>query len=243
MSEKAPSNLLEANNALGSYLDDMLHEATRVVEVRPIPDVTRIDKKLLPEALLCDGHPEEADVTIIDQAVEKSNTLIAEIETEFSTQEDEDAEVSLELPAEWFPLQCLMFRVADNLLSVPLVEIRSVVNWYDNLTCLPQEPDWMLGILQHREQNVRVVDSASILQIRNREDASPGHILVLGNEEWAITCDQIDKVVTLEYDDIQWNQNTGNKMIYGAIRESLASLLNPQGIVRSLRVGVEQKNA
>ncbi|MCP4494662.1 MAG: chemotaxis protein CheW [Gammaproteobacteria bacterium] len=231
MSEKKPSNLLEANNALGYFLDDMLQEATMTAEVKPTSNIVRTDRKLVPELLLSGDFAEEAEATVTD--------LMAETGTEFATEEDKGIEESSELSAELFPLQCLMFRVGDNLLSVPLVEIRSVVNWYDKLTRLPQEPDWMLGILQHREQNIRVVDSASILQIRNSGDSSPGHILVLGDEEWGITCDQIDKVVTVEYDDIQWSHNTGNNLIYGAIRESLASLLSPQGIVRKLRAGME----
>ncbi len=225
MSEKPLSNLLEADNALGSFLDDMLQEATRTAESRPTPGPIRVDRKLVPKDLLSEDLPEAAEATV------------TEIKTDLATEEGEDTEVSTALPAEWFPLQCLMFRVADNLLSVPLVEIKNVVNWHDKLTRLPEEPDWVLGILQHREKNIRVADSASILQIRNSEDVSPSHILVLGDEEWAITCDQIDKVVTLEYDDIQWHQSTGNNLIYGAIRESLASLLNPNGIAQNLRAG------
>ncbi|MCP3687504.1 MAG: chemotaxis protein CheW [Gammaproteobacteria bacterium] len=233
MSEKTLNNLLEADIALGSFLDDMLHEATLAKEVRPALCLARSGRNLVPEILLCDDA--------VDPVVAKSSTQVADVEAEPVNQQDEDVAVSTELSAELFPLQCLMFKVADNLLSVPLIEIRGVVNWQDKLTRIPQEPDWILGILQYREQNIRVVDCASILQIRNGGDASSGHILILGDDEWGLTCDQVDKVVTLEYDDIQWNQSSSNSLIYGAIRESLASLINPQGIVQTLWAGRDQK--
>ena len=248
MSRKAPSNLLEVNDAVGSYLDDMLHEATSVAE-KPVQDVSAFDDNLLPDELLLENSPGPDQPTVIDLAIEKSDALIAEIETEFIEKVDEGTDLESEiegaseidvpaaLPADLFPLQCLMFKVADNLLSIPLIELQSVVNWTDNLTRLPQEPDWMLGVLKHRDHNVRIADSVKILQIKSSELVTPEHILVIGDEKWAITCDHIDKVVTLAYDDIQWNVKSDNTLTLGTIRNTLASLLSLEGITHRLEAG------
>ena len=249
MSEKIHSNLLEANNAVGSYLDDMLHEATCLAE-NSVQEIQDFDHRLLPDSLLREEKPALVAPTVIDLAIEKSNALVAEIETEFEIDAAHEVDIELQveseqvpvpaiaLSVESFPLQCLMFKVADNLLSIPLIEMQSVVNWTDNLTRLPQEPDWMLGILKHRDQNVRIVDSVSVLQIRSDKFVKPGHVLVIGDEKWAITCDQIDEVVTLEYEDVQWNTNAEDTLTLGTIRNSLASLLSLQGIIRRLESGI-----
>ena len=135
---------------------------------------------------------------------------------------------------EMFPLQSLMFRVGNNLLSIPLTELHSVVEWQGKLTCLPNAADWMVGVLRYRDSNICVVDSAAILQIKRDASITARYILVLGDQKWGIMCDQIDTIVTLHFEDIQWNRNQNNTISYGTIRDSLASFLNPSGFIRQL---------
>ncbi len=228
MQNKIPSSLLKSDNAVGNYLDELLHQATRVAEVEEAIAVQVIDKELLPGILIA----EELQVEESADAGGKSKQLSVEDEVDIS----EDGCFSL--PLEMFPLQCLMFKVGDNSLSIPLTELTGIVKWSDNMTRLPQEPDWVLGILNYRDHNVRVVDSASILQIKVKEPVTANHILMLGEDGWGITCDQLEQVVKLEYDDIQWHQKSSSKRVFGTIRQSLASLLNPQGIVKNLQTGL-----
>ncbi len=223
MSEKVPSSLLKQDSALGNYLDDMLQRATQVVQVQEVDLDAGIDRVLLPEELLLDTEV-ASKVTLVEAPP-------ADGKTESICQ-------ATELISEMFPLQCLMFKVAENLLSIPLCEMHSIVEWPDNWTHLPHEPDWILGILNHRGNHVRIVDSAEILQIKRNGDQRPAHILALAGEKWGITCDEVGKVVTVEYDDIKWNQNKTRPMTFGTIRSSLSSLLNPQGIIECLQSGL-----
>ncbi len=223
MSEKLPNSLLEQESALGKYLDDMLHRATQVELVPEANIEAEIDNSLLPAELLVEPEPVETETL---DSVESH----AEEKVEIGTK-------SHALTPENFPIQCLMFKVGENLLSIPLIEMQNVVKWHNKLTRLPNEPHWILGILKFRDNNVRVVDSAEILQIRRDIDQDPVHILVLGNEKWGITCDQVDKVMTVYYDDVQWKPDKANSMTLGTIRSSLSSLLNPQGIVNCLQSG------
>ena len=240
MSKKAPSNLLEQNSALGSYLDDMLHQAT---EAALVEGVKPIDECLLPETLLLEAVAfEEEPITIaVDNSVQESLEQITETEDDNCTEHELENSVEQlgELSAALFPLQFLMFKVGDNLLSMPLIKMSSVIDWSDTLTLtrLPNEPDWLHGILQHREHNVRIVDSSKILQIRKQSEETPSHILILEGEDWGLTCDAIENVISLEYDDIQWNKNIGKTMTSGTIKESLASLLSTRGIIESLDSG------
>lgn len=231
MQNKTPSSLLKSDNAIGNYLDEMLHQATQVSELEESITPQVIDKELLP-GVLVDGEKQvEVATTNADKAEEaKQQNLEVEIEA------PQDGDFSL--PLEMFPLQCLMFKVADNLLSIPLTELTGIVEWTDNMTRLPHEPDWVLGILNYRDNNVRVIDSAGILQIRVNEPVTANHILVLGEDGWGITCDQLGQVIVLEYEDIKWHQNSSNWKTFGTIRQSLATLLNPAGIVKNLQTGL-----
>ncbi len=223
MSEKIPNSLLEQELALGSYLDDMLHNATQVKSVPEADIETEVDISLLPEKLPVELEPVETGVLVS-----------SDLQVDETVESDFDGQM---LVPEKFPIQCLMFNVGDNLLSIPLIEIQNVVKWQNKLTHLPNEPDWVLGILKFRDHNVRVVNSAEILQVRRESDQNPGYIIVLGDKKWGITCDQVDKVVTVYYDDVQWKAHKVNSMMHGTIRSSLSSLLNPLGIINCLQSG------
>jgi chemotaxis signal transduction protein len=127
-----------------------------------------------------------------------------------------------------------MFRVGGNLLSIPLEHMHNVLRWPEHVTCLPQSPGWMLGFIKYREHNIQIADSAKIFGIQKTDDLLPGYILILGDQGWAITCDQIDKVITLEYEDVQWHLSRNNSISAGTIRDSLASLLSLTDIVNNL---------
>jgi chemotaxis signal transduction protein len=244
-------SLLKQTNALGSYLDDMLHDATRLASKiidqpveQPIKQRLILDA-LLKEAAIEDTVPEHQQVTALDKTEE------VELADRFSIEIGSEAEVGLkevlypgksfcQFDISQFPIQCLMFRVGLNLLSMPLVKMNGVLQWTDELTRLPQSPDWVLGILKHRDTNLRVLDSSKLLGISATKGIKPNHILILSDNMSAITCDNLEDVVTLEYNDIQWQPETGNPLMYGIIRETLSYLLSPEGIINSLNLTTKQ---
>jgi chemotaxis signal transduction protein len=228
-------SLLKQTNALGSYLDDMLHDATRLAsEIIDQPVEQPIKQRLILDALLKeapieDTVPEHQQVTALDKTEEVGLKEVLYSGKSFC-----------QLDISQFPIQCLMFRVGLNLLSLPLVKMNGVLQWTDELTRLPQSPDWVLGILKHRDTNLRVLDSSKLLGISATKGIKPNHILILSDNVSAITCDNLEDVVTLEYNDIQWQPETGNPLMYGIIRETLAYLLSPEGIIDSLNLTTEQ---
>lgn len=225
-----PSKLPKPQYALGDYLDEMLHQATG--EKSRLPALGRPAKLLLPAELLAPetavpelSEPEPAAAVALEQSVE-ALPQAAEI-----AEPPEPRARAVELE---YPLQCLMFRVGGHLLSVPLVQLGSVVNWSDTLTRLPQSPPWLLGLIKVRDVNLRVVDSSCLLQMATPGEINPEHLLVLDDSGWAITCDHLEQVVNVEYEDVQWKTDSGGGMILGTIRESLATLLSPPGIAAEL---------
>tara|TARA_B110000483_G_scaffold109267_1_gene133107 strand:+ start:99 stop:494 length:396 start_codon:yes stop_codon:yes gene_type:complete len=129
-----------------------------------------------------------------------------------------------------------MFRVGDNLLSIPLIEMMGVVQWTDKLTQLPQSGDEVLGILKYRDTYLKVLDSLIVLGITAERIQKPGYVLMLTDKKVAISCDTLEDVISLEYDDIQWYKAPENNTIQGIIKESLAHLLNPYRIINSVKI-------
>lgn len=238
------SSLRKQTTALGNYLDDMLFDATELASgaVDQSFDLEPRENALLVEVAI-EQVPTEADHFAQPDTTEKNDTS-SDIkisngqltETESGQGKDKPAN---QLELSQFPIQCLMFRVGGNLLSLPLKELNGVVPWTDELTRLPQSPDWMFGLLKHRGSNPGVLDSSKVLGIPAIAGTRPGHILLLAGYEWAISCDILEDVVTLEYNDIQWHRDNFNAVKYGTIRKTLAYLLSPSGIVGSLNLANE----
>ena len=215
-----PARLPDSRQALADYLDDMLHRAT--VE----PATTKIAERSPP--LLLPGEMLARELQAPDTGPRQDEAA--------RPKQSESPAVTRPPAAEQmdFPLQCLMFRVAGHLLSVPLIQLSGVINWNDAITRLPESPDWMLGLVKHRDVNLRIVDSRKLLNICHDASASPEHLLVLGDGDWSITCDQLEQVVNLEFSDVQWKSDMTGGLVLGTIRESLSTLLNPPGIKREL---------
>ena len=206
-----PSNLLKQASALGSYLDELLHDATHIAS-KPVEQVVEIEP-VDRAACVFENLAFKNDLSVKPEPINQCNSSIG-------------------LTLDQFPVQCLMFKVGDNLLSLPLAHLSGVVPWPDDLSILPQSPDWMLGILKYQERNLQVIEASKVLRISSIAGQNPSHVLVLSDSNWAISCDNLGDVVTIEYADIQWSQ--GNAISLGVIREKLACLLNSSGIINSL---------
>jgi chemotaxis signal transduction protein len=245
MKKAETSILLKQTNALGNYLDEMLHDATqldsRTIDqpVKPLVKLESCERALLAEVSIEDS--EESTVPNIIEITERNSVEVGfEVDSVEADLESYPSKLSNKIDISQFPIQCMMFRVGHNLLSLPLIEMNGVVQWTDELTQLPQSPDWVLGILKHRDTNLRVLDSSKVLGIPAIARQTPSHILILSDNISAISCDILEDVVTLEYNDIQWQPETGNALLHGTIRETLASLISPSGIIDSLNIKSEQ---
>ena len=240
MSKKSNNNLLDAESAVADFLDVLLQEATE-----PTPAAPRVIEKakvlLMPDIELTPPAAPAAKPQADDPPAETA--IETKVEAPAPAQEAAVLESSPE-PAEselqgvqryQFPLQCLMFNVGDNQLSIPLIDLGGVLPWKDRLTQLPDAPDWFLGILQHRDVNVKVADTAKILCIpTSAVESASRHLLVFGDETWAISCDKLGQVLHLERDDVQWTMRESGSLSLGTIRESLAILLDPKKILKQL---------
>lgn len=229
MQEKDNHNLLKPNTAVEDFLDTLLQESTqqpadkKIVKLKSKPTIS-----LLADLPL-QAEPEE----IIEQKT-------VDVEQKVPQQQQDEQQIEplndpgLNQSDYTFPLQCLMFSVRGNQLSIPLIDMGSVLNWTDKLTMLPGAPEWFLGILNHRGEKVKVADTARLLKINQGKLSKPQHILVFGKENWAISCDELGEVIKLTEQDVKWSGNDNRMLSLGTIKDSLAILLDPVKILQQL---------
>jgi len=238
MKKKDINNLLEPDHAVENYLDTLLQESTES-QVGTTAVKTEARVVLLPEFDLSPlAEPEKETQIPLDAAKAETVQQMSDLPAmdpviDTGIGQNQTSKNSNDYQ---FPIQCLMFRVGHTDLSIPLIDLGSVLPWVENMTQLPQAPEWFLGLLKHRDKNVKVADSATLLNIKTDPEVDVcSHILVLDNEHWAINCDRIGEVILLNQEDIQWSRgHSDNNLSLGTIRESLAQLLDPSRIIKRL---------
>jgi len=242
MNKTKPNKLLDANTAVESYLDNLLQEATE-------PKIERAQSKkayykennIHVLATPLTQTPLIQDDDLIDEDTVHDATPMATTERVSNDDlSDEFKDVAQTVPSKEhlvFPIQCLMFKVDGHLLAIPLIKMGNVVPFGERLTQLPHSPKYFKGLLKHRGNNVRVADSASLLLNGGHNDSNaflPSHLLVFEDEDWAISCDELLDVVTLNEEDIKWHTGEKKRLSLGTIKKSLAIILSPDAISKKL---------
>lgn len=107
--------------------------------------------------------------------------------------------------------QALLFKVSGLTLAVPLVELSGVQEWdREKITPMPGHVDWYLGLMQYRERNVPVVDTAQLVMPEERRlhvlpwQERLRHVVFINNGTWGLACDELAEVVTLQPDAVRW---------------------------------------
>ena len=233
-------SLLEPSLAVESYFDNLLQE---VNHDSPSTQVVKLEQR---SNLLSGLERELAGIDVVDEfqgekdaATKQTLAQPGDRVTSAGVNEQESEGAVAEGPVKAdnqdveFPLQCLMFSVQQHELGLPLIEMGSVVPDRCELTRIPDSPDWVLGVLQHRGRNVKVVDTAALLSMpacKNEQESR--HFLVFGEQDWALSCDHLGNVVQLNEADVQWHQSSQHGLSMGTIKQSLALLLDVEKLFR-----------
>lgn len=235
-----PNIVLPApEQAVDSYLAALLSEVAEYeetpVQVRDLPVV----EPVTPDNVVEIRQRSVVEVVpATDPAIETAQAADTSLEVE---------EAAAPAPAEIVPdwgqgtFQCLPFRVRGMNLVVPLMELNSITEWDRDLSQIPGQPDWHLGILMHRDKRVVVVDIAQLIMperlqkaAENRERGS--HVLMIGDGSWGIACDSLLSPLTLERESVRWRRGEGYRpWMAGTIIDHLSVLLNVDVILETIR--------
>lgn len=251
MSKPAEKLLVSQQQALWDYLDALLRE---IPEDYPEAPAAAADQEIQdwdPTALAADAGPKPGQAPL-----EAPEAPLLEPPREAPPQPvEEEAEATPtappvgegESPADGPPawsrpqFQALLFKVDGLTLAVPLVKLHSVIPWpEDGVTAMPNQPRWCFGLLRYREQNVRIVDTGTLVIPEDKrasmEPEQPKHILVVGDGRWGLACSAIGDVIKLAPTEVKWRGGQGRRpWLAGTVLGHLCALLDTEAFAEMLK--------
>lgn len=239
------NTLVDEKLAVSLFLDSLLRETEDVPELdKPVVKVPSavVDSPVveIPAVEVKAEVKAEAPITtppIVEPVLETKAEV--EIQEEIST--------SPTVP-EWArePFQILLFEVAGLKLAVPLIELSGVIEWKDTVTEMPGSADFYMGILQHLNYKIAVIDTAKMVLPMNKQSQLVGdaprervkHIVLIDNYRWGLACDKIGEVITLKPEEVRWRTSkTRRTWLAGTVIDHMCALLNSEGFSAMLEKG------
>ncbi len=131
------------------------------------------------------------------------------------------------------PFQGLTFEVGGLTLAIPLSKLSGVDRLPKGFGCQNLEPAWLMGEFQHRGQNVRVVNTENwLIPPKHRAagkdtGAEATYVILVGDGQWGIACDEPGKVISIAPIDINWRSTISQRgWLLGTVPKHVCVLLD-----------------
>lgn len=248
----AKHTLLAApQEALWNYLDALLQE---IPQDQPEPDeIQDWDPAAMAPAqvaLVAPAPVRVAEPESEPEVVLEPEPVVAEAEPlviEAAEAVDQLPETIQQEQPDWATgeFQALLFSVGGLTLAVPLVTLHSVLPWpEEGVTPMPNQPAWCVGLMRYREQNVRIVDTGTMVIPSDRAELKPEeepqHILIVGDGKWGLACNAIGSVVKLMPNDVRWRSGGQRPWLAGTVLSHLCALIDTQAFAHMLTAAGKQ---
>lgn len=132
------------------------------------------------------------------------------------------------------PFPCLLLKVQGLSLALPLVKLHRILPWSEP-TPIPGYAAWLLGLLplEGQDRALRVVDTAGLVMperpIAPADRIPPKHIVMVGEGEWGLTCEDVSNVITITPQQVRWrSERTKRPWLAGTVVEHLCALLDAE---------------
>ncbi len=246
------NTLVDEKLAVSLFLDSLLRETEEISEVTEVKVAVETPAVKLPTDVIV---PPVVETPVVEAKAEVKVEVpiaappIVEPVRETKTEVEIQAETINEpiLP-EWAnePFQILLFEVAGLKLAVPLIELSGVIEWKNTVTEMPGSADFYMGILQHLNYRIPVIDTAKMVLPLNKRSQLVGdnprervnHIVLIDDYHWGLACDKIGEVITLQPDEIRWRTSkTRRTWLAGTVIDHMCALLNSEGFAAMLEKG------
>lgn len=158
-------------------------------------------------------------------------SAVVEQEDAVKTYMDEQVDEQQETLKIWRsePFEAMLINVGVLKLTLPLIELGSVVPIPGKMTDLPGQPQWVIGVFKHQDKNVKVVDTASLVMPDNASVSEIDYqrVVLIGNGEWGLACCAVSDVFKLEQDHIRWRGEVSKrKWLAGTVIDKMSGLLD-----------------
>lgn len=246
MASNNSNTLVDEKLAVSLFLDSLLREPEfetdlATPEIKPVVEIPVVE-------VIAEVKVEAKPVVEIPQKVEVVSKEETPAEVSVAAETARKEVTTESIVPEWAnePFQILLFEVAGLKLAVPLIELSGVIEWKDGVTEMPGHADFYMGILQHLDYKIAVIDTARmILPVNKLEELIEddprervNHIVLIDDYKWGLACDKIGEVITLKPDEVRWRTSkTTRGWLAGTVIEHMCALLNSEGFSAMLENG------
>lgn len=138
--------------------------------------------------------------------------------------------------------QVLLFDVAGLELAVPLDKLGGI-HQISEVSPLFGKPDWFMGLMLHRQQKVRVVDTGRWVMPDkvSHQDLRENYryLVMLGDSPWGLACDSLVRTERIDSADVRWRQGGSKRpWLAGMVRERMCALLDVDALLGMLEQGL-----
>ncbi|SNC67265.1 purine-binding chemotaxis protein CheW [Marinobacter sp. es.048] len=251
MADDKLTRLADPENAIASYLDELLHTATDTAlreetatpePVKPAtqeaPVATRTKPAPVPTVEKPAASPEpprpaqgksaEPVRPVERQAPEEP---VSKQKVEVRPEPEPEPAAPPSRP-EWSeqPFECLIFTVAGLQLAVPLILLGAIHRIEEEIRPIPGSPRWYMGIRPDRDHNLRVVDTAEwIMAGRVPSGVRDNYrfVIRLDNSDWGLACDDVAQSFTLRPDEVRWRTARSKRpWLAGTVIDHMCALID-----------------
>lgn len=181
--------------------------------------------------------PVKAKPLVEEKVVESAKEIAQTAEKlEEQIQSEPEPIAQAELAYRQGTFQALFFQLAGLTMAVPLTELGGI-HQLDKTNPLFGKPDWFIGVMLHREEQLSVIDTAKWvmperLDEKLAESIKYQYLIMLGESHWGLACEKLVNTVTLHQDDVKWRENDGKRpWLAGLVKDRMCALIDvPQMI-------------
>ncbi len=246
------NQLDEQDEALSSFFDSLLKDVAAYAEQEaqatpkaqpsePEQSVTVVEEPAADlsvyETLPPVATPPPVEVAATQQVVETTLEVATEPQVEVER-------VSTEPAVTEQPFQAMLFKVAGLTLAVPLVDLNGVIECdKEKITQMPGHADFYLGLIQHLDKTVPLVDTARLVLPPEKRKVLVGddplarvqRVVLINDAQYGLACDEVNEVVTLTPEDVRWRtERTQRRWLAGTVIEHMCALIDANAFAELL---------
>jgi len=241
-----------------TLLDDS--QPTRPLEQKPLADLLAVVSEAAPEVVV--STELAATTPVIPEQPNISEQVFFEpdvVETDFTEPDFNKTVLSTEfvdscelaqvilsplrhntLKTEMLePFPVLYFKVADVTMAVPLIKLKGIYPIGD-VTKLIGKPNWFHGVQVERGENISVINTAKYIfgekdQSELEQSLNYKYIIVLGDSNWGLLCEELIDSCVLNHQDIKWRTGViKSPWLAGTVKQRMCGLLAVDALVELL---------
>ena len=178
----------------------------------------------------------EQEVKHDQPVIEKQKLPDIKVKTSVVQQEVVEKE-SVKVP-DWAQqsFECLLVNLAGMQVMVPAMSVSYIEKINKKITRLPLDNEAFYGVVTIRDKSIAVIDLLSLIAESASTDFQCNkkigehyidHVIVMDEGNFALACEQVSHMMTLDVEDVRWNTATfNNPMFSGIVTEHLCPILN-----------------